>query len=352
LKQLALEALHQSLQQNSWMESPLLQDYRGLELLPDKGLAHWHVRILGSELLARVPKQSQMGWAPDINLVYQSACFRAAQSSGRVPAFFGTCPISTNLPYGALLVQEIIGSAAQLPKDLQAIATTLASVHSIDLRSIHKSDVERLKKDTSLGGILTEIIEHRASTHPTLFGPQFYKILDSGIHELGILCQSSPTLQARLIAYDVHPGNFMIQPNGVAILVDLEKVRISAAGFDLAHATQYTSTTWDIESRADLDIQAIKNFYDTWYAKVQPTAVETSSFLITRKAMWLWAISWCGSWLSTNHPSFQTSDPNPIKENNDARLFAHVKERCEHYISPVGLDRVLTEMEQLKAHWQ
>ena len=33
---------------------------QGLQRLPDKGLAHDHVRIVGSDWLARIPKQSQM----------------------------------------------------------------------------------------------------------------------------------------------------------------------------------------------------------------------------------------------------------------------------------------------------
>lgn len=46
--------------------------------LPDKGLAHDHVRITGSGLLARIPKQSQMRLTPADNLAYQAACFERA----------------------------------------------------------------------------------------------------------------------------------------------------------------------------------------------------------------------------------------------------------------------------------
>ena len=49
-----------------------------LDLLPDSGLAHTHVRLVGHGALARIPKQSQMDLAPEANLAYQAACFERA----------------------------------------------------------------------------------------------------------------------------------------------------------------------------------------------------------------------------------------------------------------------------------
>lgn len=347
MKQRTRHALHQSLQRMAFVPA-----YTGLELLPDTGLAHWHVRLLGSGLLARVPKQSQMGWAPDINLAYQSACFRAAGLSHCVPQFYGVCPVSTDLPYGALLVQEIVGSGARLPVDLTAIATTLARIHSVPLDAIAQSDLNLLKKDGSLTGILAEVCQHRDQIDQALLPASFYKTLREGIEELSQYCETSAQFTSRLIAYDVHPGNFLMQTNGTAILVDLEKVRVSAAGFDLAHATQYTSTTWDIKNRAELSVQQILDFYSTWQAKVKFMGNDPRQFLITRKAMWLWAISWCASWLSTTHKQAIHQDCNAIKANNEEQLFLHVKERCEHYVSPIGLDRVQSELAQLAVYWR
>ena len=42
----------------------------------------------------------------------------------------------------------------------------------------------------------------------------------------------------------------MMRVDGCAVLVDLEKCRYSYAQPDLAHATRYTSTTWDAASSA------------------------------------------------------------------------------------------------------
>jgi len=93
-----------------------------LERLRDKGLAHDHVRIVGTGSLARMPKQSQMGLGALDNLAYQRACFERAAAGGHTPALLGWLPPSQHLPRGALLVHEVVGRAARLPADLGAIA--------------------------------------------------------------------------------------------------------------------------------------------------------------------------------------------------------------------------------------
>ncbi|EWS64222.1 hypothetical protein Y695_02537 [Hydrogenophaga sp. T4] len=89
-----------------------------LEALPDKGLAHWHVRLKGTGLLARIPKQSQMALVAQDNLLYQSTCFRRAEPSGHVPQLEAVLAPSEHLPRGALLVEEIIGAPASQPEHL------------------------------------------------------------------------------------------------------------------------------------------------------------------------------------------------------------------------------------------
>lgn len=57
----------------------------GLRLLPTTGLAHDHFRLGDSAWLARVPKQSQFGFAALDNLHYQAACFDRASRSKHAP---------------------------------------------------------------------------------------------------------------------------------------------------------------------------------------------------------------------------------------------------------------------------
>jgi hypothetical protein len=109
-----------------WADAPLAR-------LHDKGLAHHHVRLQGSGVLARVPKQSQMGLGAADNLAYEAACYERAAASGHVPRVMGQLPVSPTLPRGALLVQESVGRNARLPEDLDAIAQALAAIHSLPL---------------------------------------------------------------------------------------------------------------------------------------------------------------------------------------------------------------------------
>ena len=104
-----------------------------LQLLGDKGLAHHHVRLVGTGWLARLPKQSQMGLGAAANLAYEAACFERAGPSAHVPRLMGHLPPSAALPRGGLLVEEISGRNAVLPQDLPAIAQALAAIHSLPL---------------------------------------------------------------------------------------------------------------------------------------------------------------------------------------------------------------------------
>jgi len=104
-----------------------------LAAMPDKGLAHDHVRLVGSGWLARIPKQSQMGLEATRNLAYQRACFERSALGGHTPQLHSVLLPSTLLPRGALLVQEIVGRQARFPHDLPAIATALASLHTLAL---------------------------------------------------------------------------------------------------------------------------------------------------------------------------------------------------------------------------
>ncbi|MDT8344221.1 MAG: hypothetical protein RQ752_07280, partial [Thermohalobaculum sp.] len=104
-----------------------------LEPMPDKGLAHDHVRLAGRGIVARLPKQSQMGLGAAANLAYQAACYTRASASGHAPRLIATLAPGAALPRGGLLVEEIAGHPARLPGDLPAIATALGRIHALPL---------------------------------------------------------------------------------------------------------------------------------------------------------------------------------------------------------------------------
>ena len=67
--------------------------------------------------------------------------------------------------------------------------------------------------------------------------------------ELRLMRGMAPALTKRpqpltIALADTHPGNFIVDADGVAWFVDLEKVHIGSPAIDLAHAILPTSTLW------------------------------------------------------------------------------------------------------------
>ena len=135
------------------------------------------------------------------------------------------------------------------------------------------------------------------------------------------------------------------------MLVDLEKCRYSYPGLDLAHATLYTSTTWDIDSHAVLDLADVVGAYATWARAVGAIASDAAEawHVPLRRAMWLWSITWCAKWRALSgeaaHASADGEDWST--EHSDSALVAHVRGRVDHYLSPAVVAQVLAEFDAL-----
>ena len=111
---------------SKWASAPL-------QRLKEKGLAHDHVRLRGTGVLARIPKQSQLQLSAQDNLACQRACFERASAAGHAPHLRGVLSPSVYLPRGALLVEEIMRRNALLPGDLGLGVQALASIHALPL---------------------------------------------------------------------------------------------------------------------------------------------------------------------------------------------------------------------------
>lgn len=319
------------------------------EQLVDTGLAHLHFRLPGSGMLARVPKQSQMQLGAHANLAYQAACFERMAPSGHTPRLFGVLPPSGYLPRGALLVEEIIGRAARLPDDLPALAQALAAIHSLPVPD-RAARQPLLDPVDSLAALLQEIdaqAMHLSSVNVARLSRARIESVLQGVREQMALWTQPPR---RLIAFDAHPGNFMIRANGDAVLVDLEKGRYGPPALDVAHATLYTSTTWDATHRIALDADAIAETYLQWQAALgSQVAGSARSWLVLRSAMWLWSVTWCAKWLDS---AGRAADSGATGEDWSAELSAdklveHVRERVQHYLSPHVVDQVVSGLDEL-----
>jgi hypothetical protein len=326
-----------------WGDAPL-------EALPDRGLAHLHVRLAGLGLLARIPKQSQVGLPPAANLAHQQACFERCAASGHTPRLLGVLPVDPDLPRGALLVEHILGRPVALPGDLPAMAQALAAIHALDLpESAHRAPLadaadplQRLRAD------IGEQARHLDAASPV---PEVRGAILEELDALDNLLQCPDRPARRLIAFDAHPGNFLVTADGQAVLVDLEKCRYGAPGLDLAHATLYTSTTWDAAASAVLSPDDVLAFYRAWEAAcgLAVAADARRWHLALRRAMWLWSVTWCCKWRAL---SGQAPQASPMGEDWSAAhsadaLVAHVRDRVDDYLAPAAVRFVREELAHL-----
>ena len=327
-----------------------------LQPMAAKGLAHDHVRLVGSKLLARIPKQSQMRLGALDNLQYQQACFERAVASGHVPACMQRLQPTAELTRGALLVQEIEGRPARLPEDLPHLMQALAAIHALLVPS-KKDAAPLLHADDPLLAMLQEIkLQAAYMPHACLPSAVVHEISQE-LAALQTLCEATARPQRRLIAFDGHPGNYVItEPctgTNKAYLVDLEKCRYSYPGFDLAHATLYTSTTWDTSSHVVLGTEEVLNAYRGWEQCVG-TALAASAapwHMALRRAMWLWSITWCAKWRVASQAAASESKDGEdwSAEQLDAPLAAHVQERVDHYLSAACVQNVRAGFADLQA---
>lgn len=327
-----------------------------LRPLPTKGLAHDHLLIGDTGWLLRVPKQSQFGLAAETNLRYQEACFERVGESGRAPRIAGRLEPGRGLPMGALVVRWIEGRVPRLPDDLSALAESMARVHALPLPApAARAPLER--HEDPVGGILPEIERQAGYLEAAGLEPAARRGLEQ---ELAWARDFADSIAGRaqpvtLVLTDTHPGNFLIDAAGRAIIVDLEKALYGSPGIDLAHATVYSSTTWDPEIHAELSLEQVAGFYRHYLeiaARIRGAGFAASLkpwLLPMRRLLFLRAITWCAMW-RVRHREPAEARPDDIRatenwsaEKSDPRLIAHVAGRVDCYLEAETIERMRGE---------
>jgi len=317
--------------------------------MQDKGLAHHHVRLVGTGLIARLPKQSQMGLPAQDNLDYEAACFQRASASGHVPRFAGTLPIDAGLPRGGLLVEEVIGRPVRLPDDLGAIARALAAIHSLPVPA-PAARPPLLDADDPLQALRREIAAQAVHLDAAGIAPRARALIDTVRAAFHRRCDEPARPARRLIAFDAHPGNFLVRDDGRAMLVDLEKARYSHPPLDLAHATLYTSTTWDLATYAELTPEQVAQACTTWESACDLGTSQRGWMIPLRAAMWLWSVTWCAKWraLAPLEARAAHDGEDWSYQHTDPALVAHGPHRVDDYLSTPVIERVVDEFAALE----
>jgi hypothetical protein len=316
-----------------------------LERLPDKGLAHDHVRIKslrvkGRRPLIRLPRLSQFGLDPVHNLAYQAACFERASQSGHVPFLIDRIEPSDLLPMGALVVAEIEGGSVSLPRDLAGMAECLARVHMLPVPGPDDRPPLASHDDPILGvmGFIEAQapfveISARDGEAVRLLAEEFawaraFAAEHAGNHPAGRLCLT-----------DTHPGNFMVERDGKVYFTDLEKALYGSAAVDLGHATVLTSTLWDIDVQAELTLREIRDFYISYLGYLPPHMADALRpwLLPMRRLAWLRSTTWSCKWYAERHRD-QTEETGLR-----ARIRDHVGKRLAAFVDVGTITRVRAE---------
>lgn len=311
-----------------------------LEPMRAKGLNHAHVRIRGTGAVLRIPRLSAFGFNPADNLAYQAACFSRAVASGHVPKLIGLIPPRADIPWGALIISEIVGGTPPVPDALPAIAQALAAIHALPVPPADARAPIPSHEDPVAATL--EVIEAQA---------QF--LGDAGLAPAALSQIGDELVRARtfaadaagmdipvtLVGTDTHPGNFMTQmdgtgPDGAAVFVDLEKMLYGAPAIDLAHATVYTSTMWDTDVATALTCEDVTAFYDAYFAAMPPALAQRIRPWCgpLRRFTWLRTTTWCAKWRVQSRDGAAWS-----AVQHDPAYIRAVRDRVADYFDPATI---------------
>jgi aminoglycoside phosphotransferase (APT) family kinase protein len=285
-------------------------------------MAHAHFR-LPDGALARVPRWSQIGLDPAANMRHQATAFTRASPSGHTPHLLGILEPGPDLPMGALLVEEIIGRPPRLSEDFPAIANALAAIHALPSEPTGNPIAATV-----------QVIERQAPYFAkAALPPETLAHLTAELEWVRTL-PTTPAPPITLVGTDTHPGNFLIDADGKAWFVDLEKATDGLPAIDLAHATLYTSTTWDPDVAAVLTPAETASFYEAWSLAAPPAVVEATRpwFTSARRLTWLRTLSWMARWKVEGSAAHGAGV--------DPRTLDHVQARIEDFFNPETIARV------------
>ena len=320
-----------------------------LEPMRTKGLVHEHVRIRGASSVIRVPRLSHWGMPPKQHIAYQAACFERAAASGRTPRLHGVIAPAAGVPYGALIVDEIVGRPPRLPADTAAIADTLAAIHTL---AVPDERAPLPVHDDPVAATVAVIRAQAAFLPEADLSPQSHRVIEEELAWAEKFAAESKGADHPLamVGTDTHPGNFMMDRRGRAIFVDLEKTLYGQPAIDLAHASLYTSTMWDADCAAALAPDAVRAFYARYLGAVPRDFADRLRPWLEpmRRLTWLRTTSWAVRWsvLSARAPGKDGESAATRGWSAEARdpvLMAEFRARVADYFDPATIARIRAE---------
>ena len=322
----------------------MLDEIREGEALPATGTAHGHVRLKDGRL-ARIAYAYEDDPTAGARLHQQAEAFRHLAPAGRTPRLHEV--IGPGLPGGALIVDFIEGRAPRLPDELDAMADTLARLHSLPLpgagaRIPHQNNPFRTTLDVVEEGV-------RRFLDKAVADPGARAEI---VEELELMRTMAKTLVDRpqplsIALADTHPGNFIVDRAGIAWFVDLEKVHVGSPAIDLAHATLPTSTVWHPDVGKVLSLAEVEGFYESYLKRIgKIRAAELQPWLQPmRRLTWLRTTMFMARWkVQTEAPR----DPSDPSQWSDAGLSPAMR---DHLRSRIALSFKRETIRAIRAEW-
>lgn len=309
----------------------LLAAIREGKRLPATGTAHGHVRLKDGRL-ARITYAHEGDPTAAARLHVQAEAFRYLQPAGRTPRLHDVVEPRAGLPGGALIVDFVEGRAPHLPDELEAMADTLVRIHMLPLPPA-SSPIPR-QQNPFLETL--EAVELNAM-----------RFLDKAVPDSGSRAEIAEELRlmrGMALAFakraqplsvalaDTHPGNFIVDRDGLAWFVDLEKVHVGSPAIDLAHATLPTSTLWHPDVGKMLTPEEVAGFYDSYLAKVgSKRAAELRPWLQPmRRLTWLRTTLFMARWRVQTRAPRDPADPAQWSDAGlEPAMKAHIDARID-----------------------
>ncbi|MCR9071078.1 MAG: aminoglycoside phosphotransferase family protein [Alphaproteobacteria bacterium] len=296
---------------------------------PIAGRVHLHWPLQGG-LLVRAPRLSHLGLSPRRNLIYAAQAFRRMAPSGAVPRLHRVLRVSPALPWGALVVDDVVGRPPRLPDDLPALGEALAAIHRLPLPDRRAPFVDPAEPLSYLLSVAREQLDPVRDRLPR----GALRILTEEMDwAAGLIADSPGRPSPSLVAADTHPGNFRIGDDGRAVLLDVERPVYDSAGVDLAHASLPTSLSWDSTVSGGAGNADIVAFHRAWRAAV-PNALADAVrpwVLPYRRLIWLRTTSWACAWAARN-------DLSTALASGDAAT-SDLARRLARFVEPAMMER-------------
>lgn len=302
-----------------------------LKPLPATGTAHGHVR-LPNHLIARVAYAHEGDPSAAARLAVQAEAFRHLSNAHRTPRLHDAIEPRPGLPGGALIVDAIDGRAPRLPDELAAMADTLARIHALPLPA----------DDSPIPRQQNPFLETLAPIEQNATRFLDKAVPDAGaraeiVDELSLMRDMANAVGRRaqpltVALADTHPGNFIVDHDGIAWFVDLEKVHVGSPAIDLAHATLATSTLWHPDVGKVLSRDEVQRFYTLYLEKVGPqrAAALEPCLLPMRRLTWLRTTLFMARWRVQTRAARDPSDPTQWSDAGlEPAMKAHIDARID-----------------------